>query len=84
MKIKLKWKGGKGEYDTKTMKLICMPARGKRTFSVDEIEIDADLCSEDGKNICIANVYVGDGKDSKALCEEICRRFNEFPEDLKL
>lgn len=81
MKIKLKWKGGEGEYNTKTMQLICMPARGKRTFSVDEI--DADLCSEDGKNICIANVYVGDGKDSKALCEEICRRFNEFPQDLK-
>ena len=32
MKIKLKWKYADGEMDTKTMKLICIEARGNRMF----------------------------------------------------
>ena len=32
MKNKLKWKYADGEMDTKTMKLICIEARGKRMF----------------------------------------------------
>lgn len=81
MDIKLKWKYAGGKYDTKTMELVCLPARGKRMFSVDEV--DADLCIKDGMNICIANIHLGDVDSSNALCAEICRRFNEFPEDLK-
>lgn len=82
MEIKLNWEYAQGDLDTKTMKLKCLPARGKRIFSADEI--DADLCIKDGMNICIANIHLGDVDSSNALCEEICRRFNEFPQDLKL
>ena len=31
-KIKLNWAYAKGELDTDTLKLICLPARGKRLF----------------------------------------------------
>lgn len=81
MEIKLKGEYVSGEYDTKTMKLRCIPARGKRTFGKDEI--DADLCIADGCNIGIADIHLGDKDSSNALCEEIVRRFNEFPEQLK-
>lgn len=81
MEIKLEWEYASCEYDTKTMKLLCIPARGKRTFGKDEI--DANLCISDGNNICIANIHLGDKDSSNALCEEIARRFNEFPEQLK-
>lgn len=81
MKIQLKWTYASGELDTKTMKLLCIPARGQRMFGPDEI--DADLCIQDGMNMCIANIHLGDVESSNALCEEICRRFNEFPEELK-
>ena len=33
MEIKLEWEYASGEYDTKTMKLLCIPARGKRAIS---------------------------------------------------
>jgi len=82
MKIKLKWEYASGEYDTKTMKLLCIPARGKRTFGPDEI--DADLCIKDGMNLCIASISLGNKNSSNELCKEIVRRFNEFPEDKKL
>ena len=81
MEIKLKGEYVSGEYNTKTMKLLCIPARGKRTFGKDEI--DADLCIADGVNIGIADIHLGDKDSSNALCEEIVRRFNEFPEQLK-
>ena len=55
------------------MKLLCIPARGKRTFGKDEI--DANLCISDGGNFCIANIDLGDKDSSNALCE--------FPEQLK-
>ena len=81
MEIKLKGEYVSGEYDTKTMKLLCIPARGKRTYGKDEI--DANLCISDGGNLCIADIHLGDKDSSNALCEEIVRRFNEFPEQLK-
>lgn len=81
MKIQLKWEYASGELDTQTMKLFCLPARGKRCFGPDEV--DADLCIEDGMSLCIANIHLGDAESSNALCEEICRRFNDFPEELK-
>lgn len=81
MKITLNWSYAKGELDTQTMKLLCIPARGKRSMGPDEM--DADLCIQDGTNFCIANIHLGDVESSNALCEEIARRFNEFPEELK-
>lgn len=81
MKITLQWNYAQGEFDTKTMKLLCIPARGKRVMAADEI--DADLCIQDGMNLCIANIHIGNVEGSNALCEEIVRRFNEFPEELK-
>lgn len=42
MKIKLDWQYAKGELDTDTLELLCLPARGKRSFGADEM--DAELC----------------------------------------
>lgn len=81
MKIKLKWKYAEGEMDTKTMKLICIKARGKQMCGRDEI--DAELAIKDGMNFTIADIHLGDVESSNALCEEIVRRFNEFPEEKK-
>lgn len=81
MNVKLKWKYANGEYDTRTMKLLCIPARGKRPFGKDEM--DAELCIQDGMNFTIAEIHLGDVESSNALCKEIVRRFNEFPEELK-
>lgn len=81
MKVKLKWSYAEAEYDTKDMKLICVKARGKRAFGPPEQ--DADLCIKNGMNLVIAEIHMGDIESSNALCEEIVRRFNEFPEELK-
>lgn len=81
MEIQLKWKYAQGTFDTKSMKLLCLPARGKRAFHPEEV--DAELCIEDGMNFTIAEIHTGDKDSSNALCQEIVRRFNEFPEELK-
>lgn len=81
MKIKLEWKYASGEFDTKTMKLTDIPARGKRTFGPDEI--DSELCIDDSGCFKIADIHLGNVKSSNALCKEIVRRFNEFPQELK-
>lgn len=83
MKIVLKWKymDKPAEFDTKTMKLVCIPGRGRRSFGPDEP--DADMCIKSGMNLTIAEVHTGDVDSANALCEEIVRRFNEFPEELK-
>ena len=75
-KIKLNWSYAQGEFDTDTMKLICLPARGKRAFGRDEL--DAELCIKDGMNYQIAEIHLGDVESSNILCEEIVRRFNEY------
>lgn len=49
MKIAIKWAYANGTVDTKDMKLVCVPARGKRICGPDEI--DADLCIKDGFNL---------------------------------
>ena len=82
MIIKLNWDYAQGEFDTKTMKLLCIEARGECLFNPPEL--DADLCISDKMNLCIANIHLGDKDSSNALCKEIVRRFNEFPEHLKL
>ena len=81
MKVKLTWSYASGEYDTKTMKLVCLPGRGQ-LFSRNEI--DADLCiADNGSNVCISQIHMGNVESANALCKEIVRRFNEFPEELK-
>lgn len=82
MEIKIKWDIAEGSIDTKNMVLVCIKARGKRAFG--PAEIDADLAIKDGMNYVIATIHTGIAESSNALCEEIVRRFNEFPEHLKL
>lgn len=69
------------EFDTKTMKLVDIPGRGIRPFGRDEM--DAEMCIADGMNLQIAEIHTGDVESANALCKEIVRRFNEFPEDQK-
>ena len=46
-------------------------------------EPDASLCIKDGANLTVAEIHTGDVDSANALCKEIARRFNEFPEELK-
>ena len=78
MKIKLNWAYAKGVLDTDTLKMLCIPARGKRIFGADEM--DAELCIKDGWNLSIENIHLGDVESSNILCEEIARRWNEHEE----
>ncbi|WP_052100748.1 hypothetical protein [Porphyromonas gulae] len=80
MKIKINQRFASGEADTKDMKLMCLKARGQR---LSGYEGDADLCIGGDWNIQIASIHTGDVESSNALCAEIVRRFNEFPEELK-
>lgn len=75
-KIKLNWKYAKGEFDTDNMRMLCIPARGKRICGPDEI--DAELCIDDGWNVPIAEIRLGDVESSNILCEEIAKRWNGF------
>ncbi|MCA6054462.1 hypothetical protein KFX78_09685 [Bacteroides thetaiotaomicron] len=75
-KIKLNWAYAKGELDTNTLKMLCIPARGKRIFGEDEM--NAELCIKDKWNLSIAEIHLGDVESSNILCEEITRRWNEF------
>ena len=77
MKLKLKWKYAEGEFDTKTMRMVDIPARGFRG------EYDAEICISDGYNLSIAEIHLGDVESSNAFAKEIVRRWNEFPEELK-
>lgn len=78
-KIKLNWAYAQGELDTDTLKMLCIPARGKRIFGADEM--DAELCIKDGWNLSIAEIHLGDVESSNILCNEIARRWNEFQSD---
>lgn len=78
MKIKMNWKYAKGEFDTDTVKMLCIPARGRREFGSDEI--DASLCIGSGMNLAIAEIHTGNVDSSNALCKEIVRRWNGFEE----
>ena len=79
MEIKINWDYAKGVVDTKDMKLACIPARESKG------ERDAELCINPpkGMTLSIAEIHTGDIESSNLLCEEIVRRFNEFPEELK-
>ena len=77
MKLKLKWKCAKGEFDTKTVQMVNIPARGILG------EFDAEICISDGYNLSIAEIHLGDLESSNAFAKELVRRWNEFPEELK-
>ena len=79
MEIKINWEYVKGVEETKDMQLLCIPARKSK------YESDASLCIDipQGMNLTIADIHTGDIESSNLLCEEIVRRFNEFPEELK-
>ena len=77
MKLKLKWKYADGEFDSKTLQLIDLPARPVKH------ETDAEIAIKDGWNLSFAEIHLGDVESSNALAKEIVRRWNEFPEELK-
>lgn len=77
MKLKLRWKYAKGEFDTKTVQLIDIPARPIKG------ERDAEIAIKDGCNFSFAEIQLGDVESSNAFAKEIVRRWNEFPEELK-
>lgn len=77
MKCKLKWKYAEGEFDTKTVKMECVEAREVKH------EKDAEICIVDGMLFQIADIHLGDRESSNAFAEELVRRWNEFPEELK-
>lgn len=77
MILKLKWKYAKGEFDTKTVQLIDLPAREVKH------EIDAEIAIKDNWNYSFAEIHLGDRDSSNAFAKELVRRWNEFPEELK-
>lgn len=77
MILKLKWKYAEGEFDTKTVQLIDLPARPIKG------ESDAEIAIKDGWNFSFAEIHLGDLESSNAFAEEIVRRWNEFPDELK-
>ena len=77
MKLKLKWKYAECEFDTKTMRMVDIPARDFRG------EYDAEICIKDGYNLSIAEIHLGHCESSNAFAKELVRRWNEFPEELK-
>lgn len=81
MEIKIKWRYAAGSVDTKEMELVYILARGRRICGPDEI--DAELAISNGMNLVVAQIHTGDVESSNALCKEIVRRFNEFPQDQK-
>lgn len=86
MEITPKFQFVEGSFDTKAFKMVCVASEQQGNVS---------LCikSEHGWNITIGQIHLSDSdlysdfkatfSDAKALCEEIVRRWNEFPEDLK-
>lgn len=78
MEIKLKWKFAEGNFETKTLKLIDIPARGIRG------EYNAEIAIKDGMNMTFAEVHLGDVDSSNAFAKEIVRRWNDFPEEMKI
>lgn len=77
MILKLKWKYASGEFDTKTIQMVDLPARPIKG------EKDAEIALKDGWNYSIAEIHLGDVESSNAFAKELVRRWNEFPEELK-
>ena len=77
MKLKLKWTYAEGEFDTKTMRMVYLPALDSKH------EKNAEIAIKDGWNFTFAEIKLGDLESSNAFAKEIVRRWNEFPEELK-
>lgn len=77
MILKLRWKYAEGEFDTKTVQLIDLPARPVKN------ETNAEIAIKDGWNFSFAEIKLGDAESSNAFAKELVRRWNEFPEELK-
>lgn len=75
----LKWEYAEGNFDTKDVVLVAIEGREVRG------ERCADIAIKDGMNFCIGSIDLGRTqlKDANILAEEIVRRFNEFPAELK-
>ena len=77
MILQLNWKYAQGKFDTKTCKLIDLPACEVKH------EKDASIAIKDSWNFSFADIHMGDRESSNAFAKELVRRWNEFPEELK-
>ena len=77
MTLELKWKYANGNFDTKTIQMIDLPARPTRG------EKNAEIALKDGWNYSIAEIHLGNVESSNAFAKELVRRWNEFPQELK-
>ncbi len=77
MILELKWKYASGNFDTKTIQMVDIPARPTRG------ERDAEIALKDNWNYGIAEIHLGTVESSNAFAKELVRRWNEFPEELK-
>lgn len=83
-KIKLRWKYAEGDFDTKDLELIDLPAREVKFEKDATISIQTRTESgQPGWNLAIMEVQLGDRESSNILAKEIVRRFNEFPKEQK-
>ena len=80
MDITSKFQFVKGSFDTKTSKMVCLASEQHGNISLF-------IKSEHGWNIFIGQIHLSDSdlySDFKATFpDDIARRWNEFPEDLK-
>lgn len=85
MEITPKMKHVEGSFDTKTGELVCVPSKKNGTIQ---------LCMKSNFNLPIAEIRIFDSgrhvdfietfEDASNLGNEICRRFNKFPQEGKL
>ena len=82
MIVTLKWAYADGSFDTKTLKLVCIPGRNNAFHK----EREAEIAIADGMNLVCGSIDLGKTQveDANKLCQEIVRSFNEFPEEGKL
>ena len=76
MKLKLKWGYAEGEFDSKTLQLIDIPARKIKGSG-------AEIAIKEGWNFSFSKIHLGDVESSNAFVKELVRRWNDFPEELK-
>lgn len=85
MEITPKNKYVEGSFDTKTGEMVCVPS---------QMEGTVQLCLKSNFNLPIAEIKIFDSgryvdfietfDDASNLGNEICRRFNQFPQEGKL
>lgn len=85
MEITQKIKHVEGSFDTKTGELVCVPSKKNGTVQ---------LCLKSDFNLPIAEIRIYDSDryvdfvetfdDASKLGKEICRRFNQFPQEGKI